>query len=114
MHDLRVDQWDKRVVIPMQNQCRLPEFAQPGDTGPTHSSQHLIVVAERATQARSLCELVCIFGMCAHLPSVDFSGDLLHVDRVLIASWCGDLRQGRGTAWNHERSGARADEVQPP
>src|SRR6266516_619735 len=47
MHDLRVDQWDKWVVIAVQNQRRLPEFAQPEDAGPPHSSQHLIEVAER-------------------------------------------------------------------
>src|SRR5207302_9629372 len=58
MHDLRVDQGDKRVVIPMQNQCRLPEFAEPEDTGPTHCPQHLIEVAERATKVCGLRELV--------------------------------------------------------
>src|SRR6266852_1765452 len=49
-----------------------------------------------------------------HLPSVDFSCDLRHVSRVLIASWRGYLRQDRGTAGNHERPGACADQNQSP
>ena len=67
MHDLRVDQWDKRVVIAMQNQCRLPELAEPEDARPTHPSQHLIEVAEQATRAYAMCELVRQLGLRAHL-----------------------------------------------
>ncbi len=59
MHDLRVDYWNKRIVISMQNQCWLPEFAQPGDAGPTHYSQHLIEVAEHTAQVGCACELLC-------------------------------------------------------
>src|SRR6266852_5322025 len=114
VHDLRVDEWDKRVVIPMQNQCRLPEFAEPGDAGPTHYSQQLIEVAERAAKVCGVCELVREFGLCAHLSPVDFSGDLLHIDWVLIASWRGDLRQDRETAGDHECPRSRADQDQPP
>src|SRR2546428_668895 len=81
MHDLGVDEWDKRIVIPMQNQCRLPELAQPEDAGPTHSSQHLREVAEQATRAYGTCELVRKLGLRAHLSPVDFSSDLRHVSR---------------------------------
>jgi hypothetical protein len=58
MHELRVDQWDKRVVIAMQNQCRMPELAEPEDAGPPHCSQHLIEVAEQAARAYGTGELV--------------------------------------------------------
>src|SRR5690242_10329579 len=95
MHDLRVDEWNKRIVIPMQNEGRLPQFVEPGNAGPTHSSQHLVEVAEQATRAYGTCKLACILGLRAHLPSVDFSGDLHHVGQVLIASWRGYLRQDR-------------------
>ena len=58
VHDLRVDEWDKRVVIPMQNQCRLLEFAEPANAGPPYSSQQLIEVALQATRANGTGELV--------------------------------------------------------
>src|SRR6266446_5257451 len=114
MHDLRVDEWDKRVVIPMHDQRRLPEFAEPGDAGPTHSAQHLIEVAEYASQVCGTGKLVCILGMCAHLPTVHFSGDLLHMNRVQIASWRGHLRQSGKVPRDHERPRSRADQDQPP
>ncbi len=59
MHDLRVHYWNKRIVISMQNQCRLPEFVEPGDAGPTHYSQHLIKVARHTAQVYCACELLC-------------------------------------------------------
>src|SRR5712691_10007174 len=67
MHDLRVDEWDKRVVIPMQNQRRLLELVEPRNAGPAHSSQHLVEVAEHAAQVCCLCELVSELGPSAHL-----------------------------------------------
>src|SRR5437016_10765301 len=93
LHDLRVDQWDERVVIAMENQGRLPECVEPGDAGPTHCSQHLIEVAKYAAQARGTGALVRQLGLCAHLPPVDVSAVLPHIDRVLVATGPGNLRQ---------------------
>src|SRR5438270_13953129 len=46
VHDSRVDEWDQRVVIGVQNQCWLAEFAYAGNAGPTRGAQQLINVAE--------------------------------------------------------------------
>src|SRR5436305_339152 len=74
-------------------------------------SQRTLV--QPAAQARGLCELAGELRLLAHLAPVDFTGNLCHVSRVLVASWRGYFQQHRRMSGYHQRPGSRTNQDYP-
>jgi hypothetical protein len=53
-HDPGVDGWDDRVIVASQDQGRLTEPMQPGQTGPAHACQQLLVIPKTVRRSEQM------------------------------------------------------------
>ena len=93
VQDLRVDRWDELIVIAMQDECGLPEQAEPRQAGPSPHSQCLIEIAAKPTRLVGASKLMHNLRLCWQAPPIKIFDEPLERGVVHRASRHGHLRQ---------------------
>lgn len=85
-HDPGIDGWNDRVIVSGQNQGRLREPMQPGQAGPTHACQQLLVIPDamrRSDQVRIGARKV---GLLAEHAAIEGWGNGSQIRRLPVSA----------------------------